>query len=128
MERSMLQMPQVPLVHIDHFSPGVYARELRIPKGVTLTGRIHKYTNLNILAKGSIAVTMEDGQVHVIHAGEIVVSPPGTKRIATTIEDCVWITILGTDETDTDKIEQHFTTNDEAEYLAFAETLKIEGE
>lgn len=117
-EALMAQFPQIELKHINHFSNGVYARELHIPKGVMLTGKIHKYENLNILAKGRIKVSVGD-EVKEISAPFVIVSPPGTKRIALALEDCVWITVHGTDEKDVDKIEQQFIAQDEKEYLDF---------
>lgn len=117
-ETIMASMPQISLKTIDHFSKDVYARELHIPKGVTLTGKIHKYEQLNILAKGRIKVLV-DGIIKDIEAPFIVVSPPGTKRIAYALEDCVWITVHGTNEKDVDVIEKEFIAQDEKEYLNF---------
>ena len=125
-EQEMKKLPQVELKVVNHFSAGVYARELHIPAGVTLTGRIHKKENLNILSQGEMMVTTEAGLVHV-KAPFTVVSPPGTKRIATALTDCIWTTIHGTDETDIDKICEIFTAENEEEYLAYQETLKLEG-
>jgi hypothetical protein len=111
----MLKRPQVKLPFKEYFSPGVYARELTIYAGCVLTGYAHKYEQLNILSKGSMRVLTEDGIVEVT-APFTVVSPPGTKRIAYAITDCVWTTILGTDLTDTKAIEDHFLIKTEEEY------------
>ncbi len=102
-----------------YFAPGIYARELHIPAGMTLTGKIHKYAQLNILSKGKISVLTEDG-IKEVEAPFTVVSPAGTKRIAYAHTDCVWTTILNTNETDVNIIEKHFTTDDENEWLEFA--------
>ncbi|MFZ6769937.1 hypothetical protein ACO0LM_23020 [Undibacterium sp. Di26W] len=126
LEAAMKKLPQVELKVVNHFANGVYARELHIPVGVTLTGRIHKYDNLNILSQGEMLVTTEAGLVHV-KAPFTVVSPAGTKRIATTLTDCIWTSIHGTDETDIDKIEQHFTAGDDQEYLDHCKKLTLEG-
>lgn len=125
-EQELLRHPQVELRVEHYFSPGVYARELHIPKGTILTGRVHKFENMNILSQGEMSVMTERGMQRV-KAPFTVISPPGTKRIAYAHEDCVWTTILGTDELDSEKIELQFTTNDEAEYLAFRKTLNLEG-
>lgn len=117
-EEIMKAMPQVDLPVKHHFSLGVYARELYIPKGVTLTGKIHKFEQLNILVKGKMKVLV-DNIIQDVEAPFIVVSPPGTKRIATTLEDCIWITVHGTHETDLDLIEKEFIAQDEKEYLDF---------
>jgi hypothetical protein len=113
----MLSMPQVELPVRHYFSPGVYARELTIPAGVCLTGAVHRYEQLNILSKGTMKVLLEDGTIQEVSAPFTVVSPPGTKRIAVTLTDCVWTTILGTDETDPEIIEKHFVIKSEKEYL-----------
>lgn len=124
-EEVMRNMPQVELRHVDHFSHKVYARELHIPAGVTLTGKIHKYTNLNFLLKGEMVVKTEDGMVRV-EAPHTIVSPPGTKRIAYAITDCIWTTVHGTDSTDVDDIELEFVVETEQEYLAFSALKEIE--
>ncbi len=126
LEKIMLAMPQVKIKVIEHWSRGVYAREIHIPAGTALTGRIHKFANLNILSKGEMSVTTDAGVARV-QAPFTVVSPPGTKRIAYAHTDCVWTTIHGTDETDTDLIEVEFTAGSEQEYLTFAEALKLQG-
>lgn len=130
-EEIMLKMPQLNLETKHYFSgsiPGkkICAREIKIPQGTLLTGAIHKYENMNILSKGDISVTTEDG-VKRIQAPCTIVSPAGTKRIAYAHEDCVWTTFFATDETDPVKIVQEFTTNSQEEYLEFQKILNIEG-
>src|SRR5882757_2287742 len=92
----------IPIKH--YFSPGIYAREITIPADTLLTGRIHKYEQLNILSGGEISVLTDDGMKRVA-APFTVVSPPGTKRIAYAHTDCTWTTILATEETDPEAIE-----------------------
>lgn len=127
-EQFMKQFPQVDLRVEHHFSYGVYARTLYIPKGIVLTGEIHKYENLNVLVKGKMSVLI-DGQMRVVEAPLTVVSPPGTKRIAWALEDCIWMTIHGTHETDLKLIENYFIAKSEEEYLEFAgaNQLQLEG-
>lgn len=121
-EAVMKTLPQVEMPVTHHFSEGVYARELFIPKDTILTGKIHKFSQLNILSQGEISVLTEDG-VKRVKAPFHIVSPPGTKRIAYAHEDCVWTTIHGTYEKDVDKIEEHFIAQSEAEYLQFRALL-----
>ena len=126
-ELEMRRMPQVDLPVVHHFSRGVYARELHIPKGVTLTGKIHKYDQLNILSKGEISVLTEDG-IKRVRAPFHIVSPAGTKRIAYVHEDCVWTTVHGTYEVDLEKIEEEFIAQSEQEYLEFCRVLLPKGD
>ena len=127
LETAMREMPQeeIPVKH--YFSEGVYAREIFIKKGTVLTGHIHKYSQLNILSKGEISVSTEEG-IKRISAPFTIVSPPGTKRVAYAHEDCIWTTIHGTHETDVEKIESHFIAKDHNEYLEFCKNLMIEGD
>ena len=81
-------------------------------------GKIHKFENLNVLAKGDISVLV-DNEIKRIQAPFTIVSPGGTKRIAYAHEDCVWLTIHGTEETDLDVIENYFIAQDENEYIEF---------
>ena len=126
-EALMLQMPQRELEVKHYFSHGIYARELYIPRDTILVGKLHKFPQLNILSKGDISVLIDD-KVERIQAPFIVASPPGIKRIAYTHEDTVWITILSTEETDIDLIEEIYTASTEQEYLDFInQQLKLPG-
>jgi hypothetical protein len=124
LEREMLKHPQVSIRTKHYFSDGIYAREVLIPAGVMVTGKLHKYRQLNIVSQGDISVLLADG-VKRIRAPYTVVSPSGTKRIAFAHADTVWTTILQTDSTDLDEIEDHFIAKDEADYLEFCRTLQI---
>lgn len=112
---------EMPVTH--HFAHGVYARELFIPKGTVLTGKIHKYSQVNIMSKGELSVLTETG-VKRVKAPFTIVSPAGTKRIAYAHEDTVWTTVHGTKETDLEKIESHFIAQSEDEFLAFCVAQK----
>lgn len=125
MEAMLKQMPQTDLKVKHHFSKGVYARELIIPADVTLVGEIHKFENLNILSQGSMLVSTENGVVQV-DAPFTIVSPPGTKRVAYTITECVWTTIHGTEERDIETIKNHFIAANEQEWLEFCNANQLE--
>lgn len=127
LEDGIRTLPAVDMPVKHHFSQGLYARELHIPAGTVLTGKIHKHQNLNILSKGEISVFMEDGSVLTVKAPYTVVSPAGTRRAAFAHTDVVWTTIHATDETDVDKIEAAFICQTPAEYRLHLEAqLKLE--
>jgi hypothetical protein len=121
LEAGIRELAPVEFVTVDHFSKGVYARELHIPAGTVLTGKVHKYENLNILSKGEMSVHMEDGSVLRVCAPYTVVSPPGTRRAAFAHSDCVWTTIHGTDEKDVEVIEKLFVAASPADYRLFVQ-------
>lgn len=124
-EEFMKQQPQIDIPVQHYFSDGVYAREIKIPAGVILTGEIHKFRQLNILSFGEMSVYTEQG-IQRVSAPFTVVSPPGTKRIAYTHTECVWTTIHGTDETDVDIIRAKFIAKDEQEWLEFCNSNQLE--
>jgi hypothetical protein len=124
-EAFLKEQPQVDIPVQHYFSQGVYAREITIPAGLIITGEIHKFAQLNILSKGRMQVYTEEG-IREVEAPFTVVSPPGTKRIAHTLTECVWTTIHGTDETDVDIIRSQFIAKDEREWLEFSKSEQLE--
>lgn len=111
--------PEMPLKH--SFAEGVYVREIFIPKGHILTGKIHKHSHPNFLMSGEvIVVTEERGREH-LKAPLSMISAPGTKRAVIALEDTVWITVHVTNETDLEKIEDYVIakTYDDPVLLAY---------
>jgi hypothetical protein len=90
---------EIPPVH--HFADGLYAREITIPKGTLVVGKVHAGEHLNIVSKGEISVITEDG-VRRIKAPCTLVSRPGTKRVGYAHEDTVWTTIHANPENEHD--------------------------
>lgn len=126
LEAGIAELPPVEFEVVHHFSKGVYARELHIPANCVLTGKVHKYANLNILSQGKMIIYMEDGGVQEVEAPFTVVSPPGTRRAALALSDCIWTTIHGTDLQDVDDIEKVFIAESPAAYRLFRQQ-QIEG-
>lgn len=111
LEDAILKQPQIdpPLKH--HFSHGIYGREMFLPKGSLIVGKIHKLKNFNIISQGDVSFFSIDGADRV-QAPHSFVGSPGAKRVIYAHEDTVWTTIHGTDETDLDKIEELFIAKD----------------
>lgn len=87
-----------------HFAEGVYGRELRIPAGIAVIGKMHRYSTLNVLAAGQLAVTTPDGP-QILEAPAIFVSPPGCKKLGVALTDCVFLNVHASHETDLEKLE-----------------------
>ncbi|GFO60951.1 hypothetical protein GMST_32760 [Geomonas silvestris] len=92
LEKALVAMPQVEITPVHYFAEGLYAREILIPAGTCLTGKIHLAEHVNIISKGRISVLTEDG-VKTISAPATLVSKPGIKRAGYAHEDTVWTTI-----------------------------------
>lgn len=93
-----------------HFSPideaygcCTYAREMFIPKGTLIVGKIHRHQHLNFIQKGKVSVATEFG-VKYLEAPCTFVSEVGLKRVVIAEEDTIWVTV-------------HLTKYDKEEYL-----------
>ena len=118
LEAEMKKLPQLEIPVRHYFSHGLYAREITVPPESLITGVIHKYPQINILSKGTMIVTIGE-DVRQIEASHTVVSPPGVKRAAVALTECVWTTIVHTFLTDVDEIEKKFFAYSEHEYDEF---------
>lgn len=92
LEAVMRDMPQAEIETFHHFAHGTYTREIHIPAGVTLVGKIHRYSCINIVAKGRIAVAMGESSVE-ISAPHTFVSRAGEKKAGHALEDTVWLNV-----------------------------------
>lgn len=95
---------------VHHFAPGVYAREMRVPAGTFLTGKIHRYAHLNIMSAGKVTIVNETGR-KTVEAPYAFTSEAGTKRAFYMHEFTVWTTIHPTTETDLEKLERELTAD-----------------
>lgn len=120
----------IPISH--HFSKDVYAREMVVPEGTLLVGKIHKFQNLNILSEGEVSILSIDGCIRV-KAPYTFIGSPGSKRLFYMHSKTTWTTIHGTSEQDVTKIEDTFIAKNYDElYLDEAkivnEILEINGD
>lgn len=102
-------------IHIEpkhYFANNLYAREISIPKGIVLTGKIHKTEHLCVLSKGKVSVWTDEG-MKTLEASSVVHSMPGIKRVLYAHEDSVWINFHHnpTNEKDPEEIEKIFVVN-----------------
>ena len=83
--------PDCPLVH--SFAEGLYVREIFIPEGTMLTGKIHKHEHPNFLMQGTVSMITEDGGAQIMEAPQSLMSPAGCKRALYTHTPTWWITV-----------------------------------
>lgn len=98
------------------FAGGIYVRQMFIPKGTVIVGKIHRHAHPNFIMRGVIDVVSEEygkqriiGPIHFISKAE-------TKRMGLALEDTIWVTIheVGA-ERDLKKIEEMLTVSTYAE-------------
>ena len=85
-----IQCPQPEPTHF--FAPGMYLRELTVPAGMLLVGKIHKHSHFLVVTKGRAEVISEFGR-SIVEPGHISVSQAGVKRVVLALEDTQFITI-----------------------------------
>lgn len=88
-----------------HFAPGSYAREMTLPEGSVIIGKIHRHAHVNVISAGRVRVLTEFG-MEELSAPCTFVSQPGTKRVVHALENTVWTTIHVTNSTDLAEIEK----------------------
>ena len=88
-----------------YFAKGVYAREMLIPKGTLIVGKIHKHDHLNIISYGRCEVATDE-KIQMLEGPLTFTSPVGVKRVVLAHEDTLWTTIHVTSETDLDASEK----------------------
>jgi hypothetical protein len=110
-----------------------YAREMLIPKGTLIIGKIHRHQHLNIISKGKVVVYTEFGEKHM--EGPITfVSEIGLKRSVYAVEDTLWTTIHLTQfvgEENLSKIEEEVIAPDYEQMgliASVSQLAKIENE
>jgi len=98
------KLPQLDLKVNHIFAPGIYIRELSIPKNVVVIGKTHKTEHLNTILQGRCKVTI-NGSIKYLTAPCTFISKKGSKKVIEALEDTLWSTIHPTNETDLDKLE-----------------------
>jgi len=115
LQEIMAGMEQVEMPVTHHQIEGVYMRELFIPAGTLLIGKIHNKENFSILASGTIRIT-NGTDSKIISAPHIMKDKPGIKRMGYAETDVVFINVLRTDLTDIDEIEKKLVSDTFEQY------------
>lgn len=93
-------LPSVSCEARHYFAHGTYVRELLIPAGVLLTGKIHRYEGINILSKGHVVIISDHGRQE-LEAPHTMVCGAGVKKAIVAVEDSVWLNVHPWNGTDT---------------------------
>ena len=107
-----------PLEH--KFSDGIYVREITIPAGTFIVGKIHKHDHPNFLLEGEVTVITEEG-IEELKAPMSMISKAGTKRALYAKTDLVWTTVHlnPTNTEDLDELEEEIIAQSYEEYETF---------
>ncbi len=89
------------------FNCVVYGRQIFLPAGSLVVGKLHRENCLNLIMTGKVRVSSEFGKEE-FEAPCVFVSPPASKRAVFAIHDTIWVTVHLTEhsgEENLDKIE-----------------------
>jgi hypothetical protein len=102
---TMRKMEQIECPVTHHFSPGLYLREIFMPAGTAVVGRIHKTEHFNILVKGRCLIVHDDFRREELCAPMVFVSKAGVQKALYILEDMIWMTTHVSEETDLATLE-----------------------
>ena len=90
---------------VHHFSDGLYAKEMHIPKGYVAGSHAHSYSHLSILSKGEVLVKTDDF-TKKFTAPACIEIKAGIHHMIEALEDAAWFCVHATDETDISKVDE----------------------
>lgn len=99
------KLPQTNLGIEHHFSKGIYAKEMHLPKGHIAISHKHTYSHLSILAKGIVVVKTDEYENFYI-APTCIEIKEGILHSIEALEDTTWYCIHATDICDPEKIDE----------------------
>jgi hypothetical protein len=83
---------ELPLQHF--FTQGMYARQMFLPAGTVLTGKIHLHDHFFMVNQGDISIFSSDsGEATRVQAPFFCISPAGVKRAGFAHEDTIVTTV-----------------------------------
>ena len=115
LQADLLEYPQDEIKVTNTFAGGVYAREIFIPKGTLLIGKVHLSDHFNICLKGDLTFLTVDGPKRVV-GPTMFVAPAGTKKLAYANEDSTWMNLHPAFSDDPEQIVDAVTVSTFAEY------------
>jgi len=111
-EKKFLEMPQAECSVSHHFGPGLYIREVKLPKGIIAIGHTQKHEHMNVMISGKVIMLQEDGTTKELTAPATFVGKPG-RKIGYIVEDVIWQNVYPTNETNVEVLENTYLEKSE---------------
>jgi len=113
-----MQEQDCPVTH--RFSSGCYLREIFMPKGTVIVGKIHATEHFNVILTGDVTVVTAEWTKR-FKAPHTFISGAGVQKVVYIHEDCQWQTLHVTNKKDIEEIEKDVIVKDydqlETDYL-----------
>lgn len=109
LEAEMRQLPQRVIPPDQGVHGGIYTRTGLIPAGTTFIGAVHRKDHVNIVC-GDVTIATDDGALRLT-GYHVLPACAGSKRVAHAHADTMWTTIVRTDLTEFEEIEDESVEN-----------------
>ena len=110
------QYPQTAIATNHYFAGGIYEREIFVPKGTIITGKVHLTEHLAKLTSGMMTI-FGDKETGDYVAPKTFISKPGAKRAGYAHTDCFFSTFHAVgDETDIEALEKALVVDTVEQY------------
>jgi hypothetical protein len=122
------KLPQIDLPLVHKFTPGMYIRQITMPKGSLVVSKIHKTTHPFVISQGHCSVMDEAGNIVHLKAPHLGITTPGTRRILFMHEETVWTTFHPGDwkeGTDPETIVAEVTEAHDVSYIGELDAVQI---
>jgi hypothetical protein len=107
-EEFAIDQPQIEIPLKETFVHGMYIREIMIPQGTILTGKVHKHPYVDIMLDGDIYVATPTG-TNRLTGYNVLEGIPGRKRAGYAYQDTPWVTVHRTDLVEPGHMEDRLT-------------------
>ena len=96
LEKELFKLPQI--VDEDYslkeyYSGGLYCRQITIPAGALITGRIYKFNHIEMMLSGDIIILSADGGKKNYQGHNVIEAKSGKRQAGLALTDTVWMTI-----------------------------------
>lgn len=125
LQNELAQFEQVEFELKHYHARGIYAREIFVPAGGIVVGKIQKYTHINTISQGRVIVITESGRMD-ISAPFTFVSEAGAKRCCVVLEDTIWTTYHATEKESVEEIEDELIAPDFGALDAFLKGIEVD--
>lgn len=92
LEVAISDLPPIECTLVHRFTPGLYIRELTMPKGALITSQIHNTCHPFTISQGIAQVSIDGQDWEQFEAPYTGITKPGTRRVLLILEKCIWTT------------------------------------
>lgn len=111
----------IPVKHL--FCGDIYARQIFIPAGALITGRIQKFDHFDVMIYGDMTVSTDTGETMRLTGYNLMEGKAGKKRAGIAHKDTMWVTFHSSPEQDPEVMLDYLTCPNFDAYHSFQREL-----